>query len=405
MTQQEFLVIAAQFTTQVNVWYTATTPYAILGLTVPIGTNTGANIIGYLQQATNITIQVNESPTEYATLTITQRSLLGQVGAQYYFFNVSPQIIQNAGDEYITPGQIIFTPGIDGPGFQESGYSATQGLAENIRQSDYIMQADRISYISTGAGLPTNMEQLQANTATRAHVQDSLYSDTGWISGRYEGTKLDRLTNSGADPALQGTFFEGAAFSLDTDDNYIQQLQSVGALTYGDYFFSGEGTVPRYVSRETNWYIPTTTISPSTIGSIGLQQINQYKPVTPLSIGDRFNLYRSDTTTTTIPFLPQVIQMVPPNTSQWYPYEIVYNTVPLQLVMIIKKGYNNTPNQTLTGGTVLYKISPIQIFSLEGQLVQPVRQGKFIVKGMDEVLYIDVNGYVIAGNKPQVVVL
>jgi len=398
MTQQEFLTIADNYRDQVNVWYTATIPYSILGLTVPTVNNAGENVIGYLQQATVITVQINEDTGQYATLNIVQRSLLGEAGSQYYFFNTSVDTIQDPGDGLIRPGQIIFTPGINGLGFQEGGYNVTAGLTNESRRSDYIMQADTISYISTGAGLPTNIEQLETNTATRAQVQDSQYSDTGWISGRYEGSKISTLTNLGADPALQGTFFEGATFSLDTDDDYIMGLQAVGALTYGDYFFSGEGTVPRCVIRETNWFTNLTLGDPNTQG---IQQTNPTIPETPLKIGDRFYLSSSASPV----FSPQVIQMVPPSSDTYYPYENYDNTIPRSALMRIKRGYNNTPQIAIPTGATLYRISPIKLFTLESQLIQALKQGKLIVKGMDEVLYIDVNGFVISGTTPQIVEL
>ena len=385
MTQEEFLIVANQYLNQVNVWYTVPEPYTVLGLTVPIVNNAGQDISGYLQQATTITIQVNESPDEYATLNITQRSLLGQIGNQYYFFNVVPKIIQTVGDEEVRPGRIIFTPGINGPGFDESGYNALQGLAENIRQSEYIMQADRISYINTGAGLPTNIDQLQTNNATRAEIQDSMYSDTGWISARYEGSKLDRLTNSGADPAIQGTFFVGATFGMDVNDTYILGLQSVGVLTYAEYFFSGEGTVPKFILRLGGWRVKNEY--GSDILTIELEKTGGGSE-TSLNIGDRFYNNWTVNSATGV----EVIEIVPPSPTY------TLSSSPIEAILQIKRGYSNTPREVIQDNATLHKISPIQVYSIEGSTVQPAKQGKLIVKGMDEVLYIDVNGYVIGGS-------
>ena len=397
MPEEEFLIVANNFRNQVNVWYTATAPYTILGLTVPVINIAGENIIGYLQQATVITVQLNEDTGEYVTLTITQRSLLGDTQGQYYFFTTSAGTMQNPGDGLIRPGQIIFTPGIDGLGFQEGGYNVTAGLTNEGRRSDYIMQADRISYISTGAGLPTNIDQLQTNNATRAQVQDSLYSDTGWTSGRYDGSKISTLTNLNVDPALQGTFFEGVAFSIDTDDDYIQGLQAVGALTYGQYFFSGEGTVPRYITYETNWKVQSSTAA--NITTVPIERAISGKPITPLKTGDTFNLLFNST------FTPEVIQMLQ-GSAQYNPYQ-VYNkdNVPIDGSIRVTRGYNNTPKQSISNTAILYRISPIKLFTLENQLIQALKQGKLIVKGMNEVLYVDINGFIIGGTDAQLVVL
>ena len=192
MTQEEFLIIANNNLTQVNVWYTETVPYTILGVTIPTTNYAGENIIGYLQQITQMTLEVSEG--SFVTLDIVERSLLGDTPTQYYYFITSAGIIQDPGDNQVSPGKLIFTPGINGLGFQQGGFNATLGEVEENRKSEYIMQADRISYINTGAGLPTNIEQLETNSATRAQVQDSLYSSTGWISARYEAVSYTHLT-------------------------------------------------------------------------------------------------------------------------------------------------------------------------------------------------------------------
>jgi len=389
MIQEEFLAIAALNPTQVNVWYTQTVPYTILGVTVPTTNPAGENIIGYLQEATQMTLEVNED--SFVTLNLLQRSLLGDVPTQYYYFITSPEVIQDVGNSQVSPGQLIFTPGINGAGFQQGGYNALQGLAENIRQSDYIMQADRISYINTGAGLPTNINQLEANNATRARIQDSMYSSTGWISARYEGTKLDSSTNLGADPALQGTFFEGVLFSINADDSTIQQLASVGAVTYEELFFSGTGTGDIPKCKLINTYLETTV--DFTSNNDYVLKLNSY----PLNI----NLWPKPGDILTITPEPGAIgefyKMIRQPASSDDPYLYRENTT-FDLWLGVQRGYNNSPrdNNIYGGaGVNLYKITPTKIYKLANNLVQPVRQGKLIVKGTDDVLYIDVNGFVI----------
>jgi len=386
MTQEDFLIIANLNPTQVNVWYTETAPYTILGVTVPTINNAGENIIGYLQQATQMTLEVNED--SFVTLDISSRSLIGDVPKQYYYYITSAEIIQELGDSIIAPGQIIFTPGVDGLGFQEGGYNVTAGLTNESRRSDYIMQADRISYINTGAGLPTNIEQLETNSATKAQVQDSMYSSTGWTSGRYEGTKLTTLTNLGADPALQGTFFEGAVFSINAEDTTIQQLASVGAVTYEEYFFSGTsyGGIPKCVL--TNTYLRgnvdfSTTIDPYLrLDWSPPIQINKWP-----NVGDIL------TNRTDPGAKGEFYKMVESNTLD-SPY-FVRNDGGFSLIVQVQRGYNSSPRENDVTSPFFYKISPTKIFKLSNNLVQPVREGKLIVKGTDDVLYIDVNGFII----------
>lgn len=388
MTQEEFLVIAGLNPTQVNVWYTQTVPYTILGVTVPTINNTGENIIGYLQQVTQMTLEVNEG--SFVTLDILERSLLGDAPTQYYYFITSPGTIQDVGNNRVSPGQLIFTPGIDGAGFQEGGYNALQGLAEDNRQSEYIMQADRISYINIGAGLPTNIDQLEVNNATRAQIQDSMYSSTGWISARYEGTKLDTSTNLGADPALQGTFFEGVLFSINADDVTIQQLAGTGAVTYEELFFSGTGTsdIPKCILT----YTGLETSFDFTSNNDSVLKLNSY----PLRI-DLWPKSGEVLTLNPSPGAPgEFYRMIrEQDTDDPYVYR---DDGGFDLWLRVQRGYNNSPrdnNIFEITGVNLYKITPIKIYKLANNLVQPVRQGKLIVKGTDDVLYIDINGFVI----------
>jgi hypothetical protein len=388
MNEQDFLLIANANPSQVNVWYTQTLPYTILGLTVPVKNNAGESIIGYLQQATSITLQVNEATNEYVTLTITSRSLLSAGDVQYYYFITSTVIIQDIGDALITPGQVIFTPGIDGLGFQQGGYNAILGEAEENRRSEYIMQADRISYINTGAGLPTNIEQLETNAATRAQVQDSLYSDTGWISGRYEGTKLSTLTNLGADPALQGTFFEGASFSINAEDTTIQGLAGAGALTYEQYFFTGTGFIPQCVLIKTG-LSATADFASTTDQTLKLFIDGGVLRATQPNIGDIL------TFSTDPGARGEFYKMLPVNQQLYvdsYPYTFRSSTA---VWAFVQRGYNSSPRSNTLGSAALYKISPVKIYTLSGTTIQPLKQGKLIVKGTDDVLYIDINGFVI----------
>lgn len=389
MTQEDFLIIANNNRTQVNVWYTETVPYTVLGVTVPTINNAGESIIGYLQQITQMTLEVSEG--SFVILDITERSLLGDTPTQYYYFKTSAGIIQDPGDNLVSPGRVIFTPGINGQGFQQGGYNALLGEAQEDRRSDYIMQADRISYINTGAGLPTNIEQLETNSATRAQVQDSLYSSTGWISARYEGTKLDTLSNSGADPALQGTFFEGAVFSINAEDTTIQQLASVGAITYEEYFFTGTsyGGIPKYVLTYTG--LRGDVNFPSTQDRV-MKLSTFFAPINTAvwpKVGDILTFSQEQGAQ------GEFYKMVESGTS-YSPYSFRNDNAD-SLWLFVERGYNNSQRENNIGDTdpSLYKISPTKIFKLANNLVQPVREGKLIVKGTDDVLYIDVNGFII----------
>jgi len=63
--------------------------------------------------------------------------------------------------------------------------------ASEIRQSSVFMDVDYST--QSGSLSPINMTQIKAQTATRAPVQDSNYTSTGYSNARYHGTRVSSL--------------------------------------------------------------------------------------------------------------------------------------------------------------------------------------------------------------------
>jgi hypothetical protein len=63
--------------------------------------------------------------------------------------------------------------------------------ASNIRPSSVFMDVDYST--QSGSLTPVNMTQIKAQTATRAPVQDSNYTSTGYSNARYNGTKISSI--------------------------------------------------------------------------------------------------------------------------------------------------------------------------------------------------------------------
>lgn len=69
--------------------------------------------------------------------------------------------------------------------------SPTYGNTNDIRLSTTFMDVDYS--FGSGSLVPVNLNQIIANTAQRAPVQDSNYTSTGLTNGRYNGTKISSL--------------------------------------------------------------------------------------------------------------------------------------------------------------------------------------------------------------------
>jgi len=244
MTQQDFLNIAEIYPDTLNVWYTDLN--VILGLTVPVltATSPAEDILPILQQVETITLPVNG--TDSVVLNILTRSIQSVIVAgvlkQYYFFTVTPTQIGTA-ETVITNGQVIFEPGYSGVAFIASGYDVLEGSVEDQRVSAYIMKAEETNRSIQYPLLPGNIDALQNNTAERSNTQDSNYSTTGWIRGRYDGTKTDRYNYGTIDPAITGKIFNGSYFANNVTDGMIQS-QSATDTIYENYFYSSKQDIP-----------------------------------------------------------------------------------------------------------------------------------------------------------------
>lgn len=379
MTQQEFLIVASNLPNSVNVWYTTTVPYIAQGVTVPTKGKSG-DITRYLQQVETITVEVNEG--QFLPLEITGRVLLGTAPNQYYFFNIKPVTIVDVGDTSVPIGTIYLSPGIQGSDYTNSPYNILQGTAEIARQSDYIMQSDRASGTLkiVGGGLPTNIDNLQSGSATKAYIQDSLYSDTGWTRARYDGTPTTRLTYGGIDPAIQGNVFKGSYFTSASSDSRIFS-QSEADIPYIDYLFTGIQEVPQYTTQYTKHELAVNINSTTQTIEVTIPTNNTMD----IQIGDLLKFSNS----TTVVSRPEIIKV--------QSIEIISR---LRLQLTVSRGWNLTPTSehTTINGRYLHKITPVQIFKLFGNKIQPESRGKIKVQQTGDLMYIDSLGYIVTGS-------
>lgn len=362
MTQQEFLLIAQQYPRIINVWVTeAPSPYHILGLTVPVYDKTSTYVLQFLQQVTSFIVPI--SSAEVVQLEVTSRSIQNSGTDIFYFFTVQVLGIMGAGNTTVNDANVIFLPGLEAQLFTKSPYNVTQGSVEDQRQSEYIYQE---------------------GTPTLAYIQDSLYSSTGWINGRYEGSKTDKLGYKTIEPALAGNTFVGAYYNYSTTDNQIAS-QSAADRVDNSYFHTGKEPLPEYRVNYANSYLytviyPTTTFATIDIGVYG----EPPEGIMPLSIG---SLVRIGSDVSLASEIFKITSIASTNTIGRY-------------VISFIRGWNKSPIDTndYAAHTGIQLITPVRVFQLQGSRVQGVSQGKIRLKETSEIIHVDPLGFVVSGS-------
>jgi len=374
LTQQEFFDIADLYPEGINIWCTEATPVTVLGVTVPFADNEGNSVENTLEQVQTITLPVDNDPGATVELQITSRVIRGTVPFRYYFFTVEPRnitpyisYIAPALNEVVQDGEVILLPNLRGGSFYVSDYNVILNTAQDNRLSDYI---------------------LRDTSTTFAAVQDSLYSDTGWINARYEGTTTNNLTYSSIDSAILGASLQGTYYPLQTPDAEINNVD-VAERTYLEYFHNSLETYPAfaleapYLFYMDQQYLDTSVTEIIVVAEITNRPLVTYQPGDLLIKRDYFSSAYSQE-------VMKVISMTRRSASNDY-------------ALVVARGWNNTPKQTLSANDQLFKIQSIRMFELEGSKPSPVKQGKIRLKDTGYIAYTDLLGYLVSGSTPPII--
>jgi len=378
MTQAEFLAYCNIYPSQVNVWYTDTAPYVVQGMSVPVLDLNLDDNTPFLTQVEKVTIPLPGGGT--ITLDITQISIatvntVGQGAISFFFLLTAPSVITGTLSSNVIVGNISFSPAINGIVFNASPYNTIGGVVQNTRLSKYIMESDRNTVGIPGNPSytgPTNITQLLSYSASKADIQDSNYSDTGWINGRYDGTKTN-IFDTFVNPAVNGRVFEASVFPTATAFNQVQFQQSQSQVVYKEYFYTGVGDIPGFNRSPTifsaqanfagNYY--TTVVLVNTSPSLTF--------LNPFEIGD---LVSFDTNTEVC----RVQQIGRVNATT--------------LSLVLTRAVFGNP-QDITSGDTVYRIEQVQVYELERNRLQGVPKGLVLVKETGELLRLDSLGYVV----------
>lgn len=240
MTHADFItlhqtgVINDTSTINVNITDNGDGTGTIVGIAIPIialsvdGVSSlpTTDIEDVLQQAQ--TIFFEHLSTEFElTITQTERYVpTAPSSTPYYYYRVQDTYdnVNLAANQVFTGGtvsqiitqnnvSIYFTPYIDQRIFETSEYNATYGNYTVNRTSKIVMQSDR----HESGVLPSNFDAIANNTATKAQVQDTLYTSTGLKNGRYHGSVSTSFNYGGVSPSQTVKAFQGQVFSANAN--------------------------------------------------------------------------------------------------------------------------------------------------------------------------------------------
>jgi hypothetical protein len=397
MTETEFITYAQipAYVANVNIWYTDTVPYIIQGITVPTISFSGQNIISLLDQIQQITIPGDNSID--ITLDILTRQLYTTPNGSFYYFTVTPyQVTSVITTTFLSPNaNLSFSSAIDTNVFNESPYNALYGVVEDARKSLYIMLSDR--YKIGTAGLPgyigpTNIDQLLSGSATKANVQDSLYSDTGWANARYEGTE-QTYTGTNVSPATTGKSFLAVEYPISASLSQINYQLSSSLAIYTDYFYTGIGDTPGFKTQQLNIMVSGSNYTSDTSYVDVRDTIN--------SLADPFI------------YLPTVGSTIAFDGTSTFPlkssFEVGYVTGISRLstspnisyrISLFRRYPGTTESAitspiSLTEGDTIYSLISTQIYQLQKNKLIGVNKSKLLVQETGQVLTLNDYGYVV----------
>lgn len=366
----------------VNICYTGSNIQAIAVRVV------GENLT-QLQQATTIVLK---APQAGSTLNISLensqvplRTVTREQVGNYYMYSIVEQDQQPVmtavpsptgvlpSEEYFT--QVIVLPSSQGGVFEGSDYDVLLNNSLNNRVSTYIQVSDR----AESSINPVNLPSILVNNAILASIQDSNYSNTGWINGRYNGTPTDSNTYGDITPILNGVTFEGAIFPVGLTPSEIATTVTQG-VTYTEYLFNGTTSFPSFNSQLTSLltYAPVT----SSLNYIDLKTGGG---------GITYQPKQGDILILTIAEVESI-------TAEYVKVNSFSNTGGSAGRIYVERGWGGTPTRDLPTDSDIYLLSPVQIFQINRSKVQGLQKGKLYVRDSGDVLLINSLGYIVTGS-------
>lgn len=159
-------------------------PFVIEGISIPFVSLNGVNVGDALREVETFRF---DYPTGQLSATITGR----QQKNNYYYFtftpittNTLPSSVDFSNNPLYESSSCVFVPYIT-QDFNNSDYNPTNNNSEGSKSSPSVRKIDR----NTSQFNPTNLAAINAGTATVAEIQEDFHTKTGFLNGKYNGTK------------------------------------------------------------------------------------------------------------------------------------------------------------------------------------------------------------------------
>lgn len=180
----------------------------------------------------------------------------------FIYYTIEPEIIDDIYDANLVGTvhkniEVTFSPFLKDVVFGFSPHNPLISNAELNRKSKVKMTSER----SRNTNNPSNINALLELTAPKAVIQDSLYSDTGWINARYNGSQTTAAESAGIPPTIFGRTFTGEVFSSDSDIEYICALDN---RVKQELFHTGVTESPTFTTSSIE-IVNTSTMSKTTV--------------------------------------------------------------------------------------------------------------------------------------------
>jgi hypothetical protein len=331
-------------------------------------------------------VNINVEPST-APLRLVDR---GVVGPYYCYSILTPEqrpvitlLPQSDPEEYHTG--VVIEPITATGAYNYNTYNPLIGNTITDRKSNYIVYSDRGATTKETGTNPVNIVSILTGQAGPASVQDSLYSDTGWKNGRYEGTKTTADTYGGIDPTITGISFTGAYYPASLTDTSISTA-STSTRVVEEFFVIPAKGVDTSVPIVTFPADPTKTAVYQASAQITATRvlfdftvISGVTEVDPIEVGDYLYLYNVD----------EIVKV-----------EQVSRSGGTTNVTVKRYMFGTNPTKTVNAFTVTARVltDSNRIYQIENNRIEFIGESKVWIEASGEILRLDELGYSMTGS-------
>lgn len=331
----------------------------------------------------NINVESSTNP-----LRVVERGIVGN----YYCYSIlTPEqrpvitLSQQQPDPEDYTTDVVIEPVTATGAYNYNTYNPLIGNTITDRKSSYTVYSDRGATTQETGTNPVNIVSILTGQAVPASIQDSLYSDTGWKNGRYEGTKTTAEGYGGIDPTIAGISFTGAYYPLSVADSTINTA-TIDTRVIQEYFLiPGQGidtSVPVVTfpadSTKTAMYKATGQLN-ATRTVFDFTVIPGAVEKEPIKVGDYLYLYNVD----------EIVKV-----------EQVSISGGTRTTTVKRYMFGTNPNKTtsVVETTARVLTDTNRVYQVESNRIEFLGEGKVWIQTSGDILRMDELGYSATGS-------